>query len=231
MISKTLIGWMLVLGPIAAIIFIFPTPGFESDDFAVSLQAKLDNPTLARITTTGLTGALSIIFIGTIFFARSMAEAQKPGSNLAAIGSILVLFSAVAFSISSVIHLTVLNPSFVTNGGNNLEAYAIAEAIFDGTMLISGSYLLLIGIAIVKQQNLKGFKVWKILVNTNQIAGWITALFGTCLLIGTILPAGDPSLETTTTVGAVAGILWIIGFLGWPIITLVIGILVLRSTD
>ena len=219
MISKTLIGWMLVLGPIAAIIFIFLTPGLASDEYAVSLQAKLDNPTLARITTTGLTGALSSIFIGTIFFARSMAEAQKPGSNLAAIGSILVLFSAVAFSISSVIHLTVLNPSFVTNGGNNLQAYAIAEAIFDGTMLISGSYLLLIGIAIVKQQNL------------NQIAGWIAALFGTCLLIGTILPAGDPDLETTTTVGAVAGMSWLIGFLGWPIITLVKGILVLRSTD
>ena len=219
MISKTLIGWMLVLGPIAAIIFIFLTPGFESDDFAVSLQAKLDNPTLARITTTGLTGALSIIFIGTIFFARSMAEAQKPGSNLAAIGSILVLFSAVAFSISSAIHLTVLQPSFVTNGGNSVQAYAIAEAIFNGTFLTSGSYLLLIGIAIVKQQNL------------NQIAGWITALFGTCLLISTILPTGDPDLETTTTVGAVAGILWVIGFLGWPIITLVKGILVLRSTD
>ena len=219
MISKTLIGWMLVLGPIAAIIFIFLTPGLASDEYAVSLQAKLDNPTLARVTTIGLTGALSSIFIGTIFFARSMAEAQKPGSNLAAIGSILVLFSAVAFSISSVIHLTVLHPSFVTNGGNNLQAYAIAEAIFDGTMLISGSYLLLIGIAIVKQQNL------------NQIAGWITALFGTCLLIGTILPAGDPGLETTTTVGAIAGMLWFIGFLGWPIITLAIGILVLRSTD
>ena len=219
MISKTLIGWMLVLGPIAAIIFVFLEPQGASEEFAVSLQAKLDNPTLARVTTIGLTGAISIIFIGTIFFARSMAEAQKPGSNLAAIGSILVLFSAVAFLISSVIHLTVLHPSFVTNGGNNLQAYAIAEAIFDGTMLISGSYLLLIGIAIVKQQNL------------NQIAGWITALFGTCLLIGTILPAGDPSLETTTTVGAVAGMSWIIGFLGWPNITLVIGILVLRSTD
>ena len=219
MISKTLIGWMLILGPIAAFIFIFLTPGLASDEYAVSLQAKLDNPTLARVTTIGLTGAISIIFIGTIFFARSMAEAQKPGSNLAAIGSILVLFSAVAFSISSVIHLTVLHPSFVTNGGNNLQAYAIAEAIFDGTMLISGSYLLLIGIAIVKQQNL------------NQIAGWIAALFGTCLLIGTILPAGDPGLETTTTVGAVAGMLWFIGFLGWPIITLAIGVLVLRSTD
>ena len=219
MISKSLIGWMLVLGPIAAIIFVFLEPQGASEEFAVSLQAKLDNPTLARVTTIGLTGALSSIFIGTIFFARSMAEAQKSGSNLAAIGSILVLFSAVAFSISSVIHLTVLHPSFVTNGGNNLQAYAIAEAIFDGTMLISGSYLLLIGIAIVKQQNL------------NQIAGWITALFGTCLLIGTILPAGDPSLETTTTVGAIAGMLWFIGFLGWPIITLAIGILVLRSTD
>jgi len=219
MISKTLIGWMLILGPIAAAILIFLEPRASSEVFADSLQVKLDNPTLARVTAIGFSVALSIIFIGTIFFARSMAEAQKPGSNLAAIGSILVLFSAVAFSISSVIHLTVLNPSFVTNGGNNLQAYAIAEAIFDGTMLISGSYLLLIGIAIVKQQNL------------NQIAGWITALFGTCLLIGTILPAGDPGLETTTTVGAVAGMSWLIGFLGWPIITLVKGILVLRSTD
>ena len=219
MISKTLIGWMLILGPIAAAILIFLEPRASSEVFADSLQVKLDNPTLARVTAIGITVAISTIFIGTIFFARSMAEAQKPGSNLAAIGSILVLFSAVAFSISSAIHLMVLQPSFVTNGGNSVQAYAIAEAIFDGTMLISGSYLLLIGIAIVKQQNL------------NQIAGWITALFGTCLLIGTILPAGDPGLETTTTVGAVAGISWIIGFLGWPIITLVIGILVLRSTD
>ncbi len=219
MISKTLIGWMLVLGPIAGVILILLEPSAATEHFAVNIQASFDNPTLARVTAIGITVAISTIFIGTIFFARSMAEAQKPGSNLAAIGSILVLFSAVAFSISSVIHLTVLNPSFVTNGGNNLQAYAIAEAIFDGTMLISGSYLLLIGIAIVKQQNL------------NQIAGWITALFGTCLLIGTILPAGDPDLETTTTVGAVAGMSWLIGFLGWPIITLVKGILVLRSTD
>ena len=219
MISKTLIGWMLVLGPIAAIIFIFLTPGFANDEYAVSLQAKLDNPTLARITTTGLTGALSIIFIGTIFFARSMAEAQKPGSNLAAIGSLLALFSAVAFSISSAIHLVVLQPSFVANGGNTVQTYAISEAIFNGTFLISGSYLLLIGIAIVKQQTL------------NQIAGWITALFGTCLIIGAVLPSDDPGLETTTTLAAIGGIIWFIGFLGWPIITLVLGILVLRSTD
>ena len=219
MISKTLIGWMLVLGPIAGVILILLEPSAASEDFAVNIQASLDNPTLARVTAIGFSVALSIIFIGTIFFARSMAEAQKPGSNLAAIGSILVLFSAVAFSISSAIHLMILQPSFVTNGGNSVQAYAIAEAIFNGTFLISGSYLLLIGIAIVKRQNL------------NQIAGWIAALFGTCLLIGTILPAGDPSLETTTTVGAIAGMLWFIGFLGWPIITLAIGVLVLRSTD
>ena len=61
MISKTLIGWMLVLGPIAAFIFIFLTPGLASDEYAVSLQAKLDNPTLARVTTIGLT--LSLIHI------------------------------------------------------------------------------------------------------------------------------------------------------------------------
>ena len=219
MVSKSIIGWMLILGPIAAAILIFLEPRASSEVFADSLQVKLDNLTLARVTAIGFSVALSIIFIGTIFFARSMAEAQKPGSSLAAIGSLLALFSAVAFSISSAIHLVVLQPSFVANGGNTVQTYAISEAIFNGTFLISGSYLLLIGIAIVKQQTL------------NQIAGWITALFGTCLLIGTILPAGDPSLETTTTVGAVAGILWIIGFLGWPIITLVIGILVLRSTD
>ena len=219
MISKTLIGWMLVLGPIAGVILILLEPRAASEVYADNLQAKLDNSALARVAAIGITVAISTIFIGTIFFARSMAEAQKPGSSLAAIGSLLALFSAIAFSISSAIHLVVLQPSFVTNGGNGVQAYAISEAIFNGTFLISGSYLLLIGIAIVKQQNL------------NQIAGWITALFGTCLLIGTILPAGDPDLETTTTVGAVAGMSWLIGFLGWPIITLVLGILVLRSTD
>ena len=219
MISKTLIGWMLVLGPIAGVILILLEPSAASEDFAVNIQASLDNPTLARVTAIGFSVALSIIFIGTIFFARSMAEAQKPGSNLAAIGSLLALFSAVAFSISSAIHLVVLQPSFVANGGNTVQTYAISEAIFNGTFLISGSYLLLIGIAIVKQQNL------------NQIAGWITALFGTCLIIGAVLPSDDPGLETTTTLAAIGGIIWFIGFLGWPIITLVLGILVLRSTD
>jgi len=219
MVSKSIIGWMLILGPIAAAILIFLEPRASSEVFADSLQVKLDNLTLARVTAIGFSVALSIIFIGTIFFARSMAEAQKPGSNLAAIGSILVLFSAVAFSISSAIHLVVLQPSFVANGGNTVQTYAISEAIFNGTFLISGSYLLLIGIAIVKQQTL------------NQIAGWITALFGICLIIGAVLPSDDPGLETTTTLAAIGGIIWFIGFLGWPIITLVLGILVLRSTD
>ena len=219
MVSKSIIGWMLILGPIAGVILILLEPSAASEDFAVNVQASLDNPTLARVTGIGITVAILTIFIGTIFFARSMADTQKPGSNLAAIGSILVLFSAVAFSISSAIHLMILQPTFVTNGGNNVQAYAIAEAIFNGTFLISGSYLLLIGIAIVKQQNL------------NQIAGGLAAFFGTCLLMGTVLPSGDPGLETTTTLAAIGGTLWFIGFLGWPIITLVIGILVLRSTD
>tara|TARA_Y100001970_G_scaffold193635_1_gene235311 strand:- start:9637 stop:10296 length:660 start_codon:yes stop_codon:yes gene_type:complete len=219
MVSKSIIGWMLILGPIAAAILIFLEPRASSEVFADSLQVKLDNLTLARVTAIGFSVALSIIFIGTIFFARSMAEAQKPGSSLAAIGSLLALFSAVAFSISSAIHLVVLQPSFVANGGNTVQTYAISEAIFNGTFLISGSYLLLIGIAIVKQQTL------------NQIAGWITALFGICLIIGAVLPSDDPSLETTTTLAAIGGIIWFIGFLGWPIITLVLGILVLRSTD
>ena len=103
MISKTLIGWMLVLGPIAGVILILLEPSAASEDFAVNIQASLDNPTLARVTAIGITVAISTIFIGTIFFARSMAEAQKPGSNLAAIGSILVLFSAVANRSSKII--------------------------------------------------------------------------------------------------------------------------------
>ena len=48
-------------------------------------------------------------------------------------------------------------------------------------------------------------------------------LFGALLLLGMVLPAGDPSLDSTSTIEAIGGMLWFIGFLGWVLMTMVIG--------
>ena len=77
--------------------------------------------------------------------------------------------------------------------------------------------MLLLGIAIVRQKNL------------NLILGAFTGLFGLLLLIGGVIPAGDPGLDSTTTIEAVGGILWFIGFLGWFVTTMVIGGFIIKQ--
>jgi hypothetical protein len=38
-----------------------------------------------------------------------------------------------------------------------------------------------------------------------------------------VLPAVDPTLYSTSTIEAIGGITWFIGFLGWVLMTMVIG--------
>ena len=61
--------------------------------------------------------------------------------------------------------------------------------------------MLFLGLAIVKQKNL------------HRIVGGLFTFFGACILFGGILGSGENW----------AGGIWFIGFLGWIIITLVLG--------
>ena len=111
--------------------------------------------------------------------------------------------------VSSGMELTVTEreSSWVTSGGDVLSAYAISEAIFRGIFVFNGIVMLLLGLAIVKQKNL------------SPIVGGFFAFFGACVLFGGMFSNGDNW----------AGLIWFIGFLGFPLMTAATGFLVLRS--
>ena len=83
--------------------------------------------------------------------------------------------------------------------------------------MLIGASLLLLGIAIVRQKNL------------NQIVGGLAGLSGALFLTGMIMPSGDPDLAETSTIEAIGGFLWVIGFFSWIIMTMVIGGIIIKQ--
>ena len=152
--------------------------------------------------------AIMIIFIGIYYLARSMQGENKPGSDLAGLASIFALLICGIVMVSTGMELTATErgSSWVTSGGDVLSAYAISEAIFRSVFVFDGVVMLLLGLAIVKQKNL------------SPIVGGFFAFFGACVLFGGMFSEGDNW----------AGMIWFIGFLGFPLTTATTGVLILR---
>ena len=210
MLSKKLIGSFMLAGPFLAIAsLVLFEPGGDEQTFAQTLQRMSENYAIASISMVLFFVAIMIIFIGIHYLARSMQGENKPGSDLAGLASIFALLIAGIAMVSSGMELTVTEreSSWVTSGGDVLSAYAISEAIFRGIFVFNGIVMLLLGLAIVKQKNL------------SPIVGGFFAFFGACVLFGGMFSNGDNW----------AGLIWFIGFLGFPLMTAATGFLVLRS--
>ena len=208
--SKILTGWMLVIGPILAVIMLLIEPGGTTEEasFSQTAQNLLESTTLGGITSIGWTIAALAITIGTVYLARSMQGEEKPGSDLAGLAAILALLSAGIVAVDHGLHGVVFDSGWTKQGGDAANAIAIGEAIFRGMFTFMAASSLLLGIAIFLQKNL------------NQIAGIITAVMGALLLFGWILPFESEALD----------FVGFIGFLGWPIMTIVLGILTILSS-
>ena len=210
MLSKKLIGSFMLAGPFLAIAsLVLFEPGGDEQTFAQTLQRMSENYAIASISMVLFFVAIMIIFIGIHYLARSMQGENKPGSDLAGLASIFALLIAGIAMVSSGMELTVTEreSSWVTSGGDVLSAYAISEAIFRGIFVFNGIVMLLLGLAIVKQKNL------------SPIVGGFFAFFGACVLFGGMFSSGDNW----------AGMIWVIGFLGFPLMTAVTGFLILWS--
>ncbi len=210
MLSKKLIGSFMLAGPFLAIAsLVLFEPGGDEQTFAQTLQRMSENYAIASISMVLFFVAIMIIFIGIHYLARSMQGENKPGSDLAGLASIFALLIAGIAMVSSGMELTVTEreSSWVTSGGDVLSAYAISEAIFRGIFVFNGIVMLLLGLAIVKQKNL------------SPIVGGFFAFFGACVLFGGMFSSGDNW----------AGMIWFIGFLGFPLMTAVTGFLILWS--
>jgi hypothetical protein len=132
-----------------------------------------------------------------------MQGQQKLGSNLAGIASVLAFLSAGIVAVTSGLEMSAFDSGWADQGGDASNALAIGEATFRGMFIFTGAASLLLGIAIFRQKNL------------NRIVGGITALFGALLLLGWVLPFESEAF----------GMVGFIGFFGWPIMTVVLGIL------
>ena len=216
--SKMLTGSLMLGGMILGIIMVFVEPSVsETDNFAVSAQQLMDNSTQAHLGGVGTTVAMFAVLIGTAYLARSMQGEDKSGSDLAGLASVLAFISVTVLAVSGVIQDSLLSTSFADRGGDAGTTYAISEGIGNGAFGFIGVTILLLGIAIFRQKNL------------NQIVGGVTGLFGVLLTLGLILPAADPGLDSSSTIEAIGGMSWFIGFLGWIIMTMVIGGITIRQ--
>ena len=210
MLSKKLIGSFLLAGPFLAIasVFLF-SPGGDDQTFAQELQEMSLNYTIASISMMLWFVAIMIIFIGIHSLARSMQGENKPGSDLAGLASIFALLIAGIAMVSTGIDLTVTErgSSWATSGGDVLGAFALSEAIIRSVFFFDGIVMLFLGLAIVRQRNL------------SPIVGGLFVFLGACVLLGGMFSEGDNW----------AGMIWFIGFLGFPLTTAATGFLVLRS--
>ena len=209
-----LTGSMLVFGPLLGIIMLFVEPGgTDEDKFAVAAQKMLENSTLASLSGVGFTVAMLAVTIGTAYLARSMQGEQKPGSDLAGLASVLAFLSAGVVIVSVGLEMSVFDTGLTKQGGDATNALAIGEAISRSIFMFMGVAILLLGIAIFRQKNL------------NQIVGGIAALFGACMVGGGLAS----SMITTSGSENIGGLIWFIGFLGWIIITIVLGGLTIKQ--
>ena len=209
MLSQKLIGLFMLVGPLLAIASIFLySPGGDDQTFAQELQGMSENYAIASIGMVSWFVAIMIIFIGIHSLARSMQGESKPGSDLAGLASVFALLICGIVMVSTGLELTATEKgsSWVTSGGDVLSAYAISEAIFRSIFVFDGVVMLLLGLAIVKQKNL------------SPIVGGFFAFFGACVLFGGMFSEGDNW----------AGMIWFIGFLGFPLTTATTGVLILR---
>ncbi|HIL25952.1 MAG TPA: hypothetical protein EYG21_00940 [Nitrospinaceae bacterium] len=210
MLSKRLVGAFMFLGPILTIVMIIVDEGFISgSSFAEDLKVMSDNYALATITTVGYAIAILVIFIGIHGLARSMQGEDKPGSDLAGLASIFAMLLAGVFMVSLGLQLVATEQlsEWVKEGGDPINAFAISEAIGRSLFVFNGIVTLFLGLAILRQKNM------------SQIVGGFFTFFAVCTLVGGMFSSGDNW----------GGMMWFIGFLGFPIITSVTGFLTLRE--
>ena len=214
--SKMLTGSLMFFGPLLGIIMVFLEPSSsDGETFAVAYQKMVDNSALTAISGMGLAIAMLAIIIGSAYLARSMQGEQKPGSDLAGLASVLYLLLAAVVIVSMSLSFSVFDTDWAKKGGDAITAYAVSDGIGTGVFMFMGVPLLLLGIAIFRQKNL------------NHIVGGIAALFGACMVVGGALT--QITNDSSSGVDDITGMIWFIGFLGWIVITVVIGGFTIRS--
>ena len=206
--SKALTGLLLIIGPILmTITFFLPGAGGNEDwvtaDYVAEIAGNIQLHTF--VTLFELAGIISIM-IGWVFLAYSMYENGKPGSLLAKIAVILPLICLPIAVVSSGFAMSI---TWAIEDGLMTEAgmfYGVSEGVASTVFNVLGISWILLGIAMILQKNL------------HLILAIVVIVIGAAMFL--------------MNIGGI-NFLWIIGFLGFLIVSLATGILTFidKNTD
>ena len=203
-----LIGWMLVIGVIVVIGSFFVEPTASDDNFEEIVAAYVGAPDQANVANA--LGLLGIVFIllGLAYYARrNQTEAQPDIMNIASsLAFVAVAIAAAALAVSSGISWKQVAAE------HHLVLYTVSETMFMGVFSLVALSLILLAVGLFRRQTTLLLK-----------ASW-----GVVALVGLSLAAGVSGLTDDT---AVAEVIEIIGFMGLPIVFIVLGVRSIRSSE
>ena len=208
--SKTLTGLLLIIGPLLFAITIFagfPGAGGNEDwvtaDYVAEIAANIG---LHKTGTLIELAGIIAMMTGWIFLAQAMNQSGKSGSLFAKVSTILPLICLPIAVVSSGFAMSI---TWAIEDGLMTEAgmfYGVSEGVASTVFNVLGISWILLGIAMILQKNL------------HLILAIVVIVIGAAMFL--------------MNIGGI-NFLWIIGFLGFLIVSLATGILTFidKNTD
>ena len=208
--GQKLIGLMLLVGIITLIgSFFFEPGGGDESDTAASIAAVLNAPVQTALSNTVAFVGMILILLGLAYYARRNQSEDQP--DIVSIASSLALVSVVAAAIAVNVFNMVIDDS--TPAEYHELLYRLSDHLFIAMVSLIGLSLLLLALGLFRRQTTLLLK-----------ASWgVVALIGLSLFAMTSMIFDD--------MDGVVEIIGSIGFFGFPLVPIVLGVRSLRAKE
>ena len=207
MSTKTLTGWLLVLGPILTFLIIgvlYAALIGDGDAGPDSVEELMKNKQLSLIVTS--LGSVVFVgsFIGMALLAKSMNSGDKAGSAYATVAGVIFVGITAAGLIASGMNFAIMSIA-ETDTGTAAIVDIVADGIFSSIFFYWGIGNILLGTAVLIQKRL------------HLVLGWLFVIFGILPVLITVI-----DVDISNNVGFV---IWI----GISLVSTAAGVFVLRG--
>lgn len=177
MSTKTLTGWLLVLGPILTFLIIgvlYAALIGDGDAGPDSVEELMKNKQLSLIVTS--LGSVVFVgsFIGMALLAKAMNSGDKAGSAYAAVAGVIFVGITAAGLIASGMNFAIMSIA-ETDTGTAAIVDIVADGIFSSIFFYWGIGNILLGTAVLIQKRL------------HLVVGWLLVIFGILPVLLTVI--------------------------------------------
>ena len=194
--TKTMVGWMLVVGPILAFviwgILYDAIIGSSEAEGAAGIMANLQLGKDGGILTTifALLGSLGFIAMLIAFSLKCRSILEENGNGLAAVGLITFVLSAVLITAGTSIGYAA-QVTFGEGGQENMTAAVsmdmMGSAIGSGMPLFMGLSFLFLGLAMTSLKESTS-KIYLTKISSSTVISWLFIVVSVFMLITVFVP-------------------------------------------